>query len=109
MDAVFINKTPHPVVLIATDGTKLTINPSGSLIRLKEETTTVGEINKVKIVKKSFYPDTVEPLPEKIQGVYYIVSATVKSALPERDDFLVPSSPVRDEEGRIVACQALGV
>jgi hypothetical protein len=40
--------------------------------------------------------------------VYYIVSAMVRAALPDRKDLLVPSQQVRDDAGRVVGCKTLG-
>lgn len=47
--------------------------------------------------------------PEYDPDTVYIVSAFVKSALPDRADLVVPSDPVRDPDGRIIGCRAFGV
>jgi hypothetical protein len=49
-----------------------------------------------------------EGLPELQEGVFYIVSQLVKSALPNRADLLVPAEVVRDQSGNIVGCKSLG-
>lgn len=50
----------------------------------------------------------LENLPEKVEGVYLIVSQLVKNAAPERTDLLVPAEVYRDESGNIVGCKSLG-
>jgi hypothetical protein len=49
-----------------------------------------------------------EGLPTQEAGTYYIVSQLVKSALPSRDDLLVPSEVVRDGSGNIIGCKSFG-
>jgi len=48
-----------------------------------------------------------EGLPDQEEGVFLIVSAIAAQGCKERDDVFVPARPIRDEQGRIVACQAL--
>lgn len=43
-----------------------------------------------------------------VPAIYYIVSQLVKSALPDREDLLVPAEVVRDEQGHIIGCRSLG-
>lgn len=103
----FVNMTPHAVNFILTDGSERTFEPSGNLIRLSQKNEIVGEIDSLPLMKTVF--GEPEGLPEFEEGVYYIVSALVKSALPHRSDLLVPSDPVRDDKGRIVGCRAWGI
>ena len=49
-----------------------------------------------------------EGLPDFVEGTFYIVSQLVKSALPQRNDLLVPAEVVRDSEGNIIGCFSLG-
>ena len=49
-----------------------------------------------------------EGLPDFKDGVFYVVSQLVKSALPNRKDLLVPAEVVRDEKGQIIGCKSLG-
>ena len=51
----------------------------------------------------------VSNLPEPKDGVLYIVSAAVRTALPERNDLASPAHLVRDEEGRIIGCLAFEI
>ncbi len=51
----------------------------------------------------------VEGLPDPRPDTYYIVSAMVRNALPERKDLLSPFDLVRDDEGRVVGCRAFEI
>lgn len=46
-------------------------------------------------------------LPEYVEGVFYVVSAMVRQALPERKDLLSPGQLIRNEEGQPVGCLGL--
>ncbi|MCK9597609.1 MAG: hypothetical protein M0R06_01135 [Sphaerochaeta sp.] len=80
--------------------------PSGQTIRLEMETEPRRPIDGIPTSVIKFG----EPigLPEQADGVYYIVSQIVKSACPERTDLLVPTDVMRDTNGNIVGCRALG-
>lgn len=103
-----INMTPHEINVVLADGTPvLTIPASGNLIRLDSQVVNTGvTINGVPLTKTVFG----EPvgLPEFQEGVFYIVSQLVKSALPDRTDLLVPAEMVR-VDGKIVGCQSFGI
>ena len=104
----FINMTPHAINLVNDDGiVYCTIEPCGSLIRLKATTERIKEIDGIKLSTTVF--GEPEGLPDYVEGTYYIVSQLVKSALPSRDDLLVPAEMVRDEKGCIVGCKSLGI
>ena len=103
-----INLTPHPINLVSNDGRLIdTIEPSGNVARISVQHETVGELCNVPLVK-SVYGE-IEGLPEPIEGVWYIVSGMVKSALPERKDLVVPAQLVRDDSGNVVGCAAFSV
>lgn len=102
-----INKTPHPVHIVNEAGSLVrTFSVIGEPIRLIASTEHAGYIDGV-LISQSFY-GAPENLPEPHSGTYYIVSQLVKSALPERDDLLVPAEVVRDELGNIIGCRSLG-
>lgn len=65
------------------------------------------EIDGVKITTTQF--GEPEGLPDFEEGVFYITSQLVKSALPQRSDLLVPAEVVRDENGNIIGCKSLGI
>jgi hypothetical protein len=51
---------------------------------------------------------SVEVPGSRVPSRYYIVSQLVKSALPSRNDLLVPAEVVRDASGNIIGCRSLG-
>lgn len=117
-----INMTPHSINIGEIQHDALVGNPffvslleipaSGNIIRLKVATEYVGEIVKtenysVRVTKTVF--GEPEGLPEYKKNVYYVVSQLVKSALPEREDLLVPAEVQRDSKGVILGCLSLGM
>ena len=103
-----INKTPHPVNLVDASGEvhrTFPACPKEELIRLSANTVPAGELDGVPTSRTEFGEPT--GLPEAEEGVYYIVSQLVKSAIG-RDDLLVPAEVVRDENGQISGCRSLG-
>ena len=104
-----INMTPHPIHIVGDDSSVIkTIPQSGNLIRLSASTVDAGfTVNDVKVTKTVF--GTPEGLPEYSLGTFYVVSQLVKSALPTREDLLVPAEVVRDNNGNIIGCKSLGV
>ena len=48
-------------------------------------------------------------LPDYEEGVYYIVSALVANAYPERKDLLMVNETIRDDDGRIIGCKSFAV
>jgi len=117
MQQHIINLTPHDVVVGEPHpgGGWREVKrypPSGFVARVSFEDARVDEINGVPLYEIKFgEPHLLDgkgnshPFPEPRSGVYYIVSGRLKSALPERDDLLVPHTgrAYRDETGRIVA------
>lgn len=101
------NFTPHSIVVVGESGETLKVFQSEGLVRLKAETIPVGEVAGIKLTATKF--GEPEGLPECIDGIYYIVSQLVKTALPNRPDLLVPAEVVRDTNGQIIGCKSLGV
>jgi hypothetical protein len=112
-----INLTPHNIIV-----NNYNFPPSGTVARCEEITeknvslmTEGGE--SFQLVKK--YYGKVENLPEietykehplsnyNHIAVYYIVSAMVRLAVPDRQDLLSPGDLIRDEKGNIVGCKNL--
>ena len=110
-----INTTPHSVNIVDADNNIIrTIVASGNTVRLSQRTEVIGELDGLRLTK-TVYGDPVYvsgdiqgPMPAEQDGVYYLVSAMVKSAM-DRKDLLVPAEQVRDEAGRIVGCRSLGL
>ena len=103
-----VNMTPHDVVMYGNDNRAFCTFPaSGKLIRLSQKNEIAGDINGIPTIKVVF--GEPKGLPEYNPDIVYIVSAFVKSALPDRVDLVVPSDPVRDPNGRIIRRQMLGI
>lgn len=102
-----LNLTPHPIHIVDAEGNQVRTFETSGQVRLKATTVPSGEIDGVKVTTTQF--GEPEGLPEFEEGVYYIVSQLVKSALPLRKDLLVPAEVKRDEKGNIVGCQSLGI
>ena len=121
----FINLTPHAVnVLDDDDNTIVTFLPSSDYetarvpmvttelgyaevcvvgVRLED----IGEMNspnaQVPLIDIVF--GMVENLPPSQPDTLFIVSALVQSHCPGRQDLVVPSPSVRDEDGNIIGCR----
>tara|TARA_B100000287_G_scaffold345115_1_gene332418 strand:+ start:176 stop:532 length:357 start_codon:yes stop_codon:yes gene_type:complete len=97
-----VNMTPHEITMIDEndhDNVLMRIEPSGETVRLAEEVVQVSTINGFKLNKHTFGSAN---LPPKKTKTLYVVSALVANAHPERDDFIMVSKAVRNDEGRIV-------
>ena len=98
----FVNLTPHEVNVGELD-----LPTSGLVARVDVAHREVGHHAGVPLLVGSY--GEVSNLPEPEDGVLYIVSAAVRTALPERNDLASPAHLVRDEEGRIIGCLAFEV
>ena len=98
----FINLTPHEVNIGDLD-----FEPSGLVARVNVNHREVGQHAGVTLLVGTY--GEVSALPEESEGLLYIVSAAVRTALPERKDLASPAHLVRDDEGRIVGCLALEI
>lgn len=106
------NYTPHSVIIMrrneAGDGYDVVADiPSSGMARVEARTEVVGSMGSIPLTR-SVYGE-VTSLPEPSDGVSYIVSRLVASALPDRNDLLVPGQLVRDEQGRVIGCGSLEV
>lgn len=97
-----VNLTPHLVNI-----GDIELPTSGVVARVKVEHQPAGTHADVPLVVGSY--GDVSNLPEAMEGVLYVVSAAVRTALPHRKDLASPAHLVRDEEGRIIGCQALEI
>ena len=111
------NLTPHPVNILVAGGS-IEIPSSGS-IRLNENVSEIASIaiytndecsthvGRVPLLFITFDAgSSLVDWPEK-DNHFYIVSALVANAYPDRKDFLMVAKTVRDDEGRIKGCTAL--
>ena len=101
---MLINLTPHAITIVR-DGGNITLPPSGTIARCTVARRQVGSVDGIPINRTVF--GAVEGLPDPQPGTYYIVSALVAQACPDRHDLLLPDDTVRDDQGRIVGCRAL--
>jgi len=114
-----INLTPHPIVVAG-----VTIPPSGQVARVEVDYVTLGagicslcgrevtghdgcNVPIIPLVRGEYGQPT--DLPEHVEGTLYIVSAMVRVACPDRNDLASPAQMVRDDQGRIIGCEALEV
>lgn len=103
-DNKIVNLTPHEVRLVTRDGDVI-IPASGQVARVTMYPEPVGQLAGVMLAIEP--PGFVEGLPAPEDGRYYLVSALVRLACPERADLISPGALVRDEQGRVVGCQSL--
>lgn len=108
-----VNLTPHPVVLRPEGGGSVTIAPSGAVCRAREEREFVGHVSIAGVgvpVYRIAY-GAPEGLPAPEPGTIYVVSALAAQAIrahrPDRDDVVVVSDPVRDDQGRVIGARSL--
>ena len=107
-----INLTPHEVNLHLPAGRALTIPSSGEVARVATTPAEAGELwagrcNPVPLITQTF--GEVVNLPDPKDGDFFIVSALVRAACPNRYDLGSPAELVRDDAGRIIGCRALEV
>ena len=103
----FINLTPHTIV-IKTETKEKKIDPSGTVARVAVEEKEAGEIEGIPVIKRGF--KEVEGLPEPKDGVVYLVSSLVLSAVKGRGDVFAPdtgNTAIRNEQGQIEAVTRL--
>lgn len=102
----FVNLTPHAITVRRQDGTELSIPASGQVARCEEQRAEVAVLDGIAISTASY--GAVEWLPEPQPGTFYIVSGLVLAAVGDRRaDVFAPGPAIRDDAGRIVACDGL--
>lgn len=105
-----LNLTSHEVRLYEGDQIAMTWPTSGVVARIRESVaplpaliTADGPVPRV----WAAYDDQVDGLPDPEPGVRFIVSRVLAAAIP-RADLSFPWGEVRDGDGQIVGCRALG-
>ena len=102
-----VNLTPHTINFVDAEGNAvLTVQPSGTVARVKVENTMTGTFCGIPMTC-SLYSD-IENLPKREKDTVYVVSSIVAQRCPEREDVCIPNESVRDAEGRIIGCRSLG-
>ncbi|MCY9532959.1 hypothetical protein M5X04_26985 [Paenibacillus alvei] len=102
-----VNLTPHTINIMSdgSDG-EITSIPSSGEARATTTREHYGTINGIQIYRTSF--GAVQGLPKPQKDTIYIVSSITAQAVPDRDDVFIPDDIVRDEQGRVIGCRALG-
>jgi hypothetical protein len=110
---MIVNLTQHPIRFFSADVEITNIPPSGQTARIAtkpspaddNEVTVDGTTIPVIGVKYG----ELSGLPTRQDGVYYIVPLlTALAASVDRDDLLIPHKQIRNEEGTVIGCAALG-
>lgn len=112
-----INLTPHAIVLHHPSFAPITIDSTGGA-RAREITSELDDIRwdphgdsgmhiNVSLVAKRF--GDVTGLPEPKDGVLYVVSTVVQTALPSRCDLVTPHDLMRDANGKVVGCRGFAI
>lgn len=103
-----INLTPHDVNLFTTE---LVIPRYGVPARVLDVPTSMQMMlhrnDEIPILDVAG-PGNIKDLPEPSEGKIYIVSRVTALASPERSDLVFPMYELRDSDGGIVGCRALG-
>ena len=102
-----VNLTPHTVDLVRDGQIVESIPPTGEPARVSVESTIIGKINGFPL-RKNVYGKVVN-LPEREEGIIYIVSALVAQAVKYRYDIFVTDGAVRDADGKIIGCTGLAI
>lgn len=105
---LFVNLTPHDVVVVDKNGTKTVYSKSGKVARVIENVILTEEIDGITVAVTSM--DVVEGLPDPKEGVIYITSMPV-AQMVKRNDVVSPdtgpNSAIRDDQGMIKAVMRL--
>lgn len=99
------NLTPHELNIFSDDGKVVSIPPSGRVARVAQTREQRGTIDGLAVTYSTF--GDVEELPEPQDGVIYVVSGLVLSAVPDRADVFAPGEAVRDDAGRVIGARGL--
>ena len=98
-----INLTPHAISVVGVGE----IPAAGLVPRVAMKTKEAGLVAGFPTSHTEY--GEVEGLPEKMDGVYFIVSKMIVDACPGRTDLLYPTELVRDDKGNIIGCKSLGI
>lgn len=107
MDKVFVNLTPHPLIILDRDGKSVSIPATGDVARVSSTDTVVGHINGITIHKVVF--GDVVGVPDPRPDTVFLVSRMVKDRISDRDDVMVPGLAVRDSDGRVIGSNGISL
>lgn len=101
----FTNLTPHDINIFNYEDELIhTIPASGDVVRLNTSEETLFYLGDIEVNQVTYM--SADDLAPYVQNHYYIVSALVANAYPDRRDFLMVHKTVRDDDGRIIGCRA---
>lgn len=101
----FTNQTPHDINLFNHEDELIhTIPASGDTVRLNTSEETLFYLGDIEVNQVTYM--SADDLAPYVLNHYYIVSALVANAYPDRRDFLMVHKTVRDDNGRIIGCRA---
>lgn len=104
-NAKLINLTPHDITILQDGGAEVTIPASGKIARVAEKAVAREPICGIPTCRMKF--GEVTELPDPEDGVFFIVSALVRMALPGRNDLCSPGRLVRATDGQPIGCATL--
>lgn len=105
-DRRIYNLTQHKINILR-DGLKITIPPSGTVLRTGYNVKLETYVGDIPIFKRELN-DEVNSLPEGHynEDYIYIVSNKILS-VTDKDNFLAPFSLIRDRKNRVLGCSCL--
>lgn len=109
-NAHLVNLTPHDInIKMSDEDGFFTIAPSGVVARCNTEYNTVAQVvagGDVFNIRERYFNEP-QDLPDPQEGTLYIVSRIVAEACAGvRNDLLMVDGTIRDENGRIIGCEA---
>lgn len=104
------NLTPHEMKIFKLNGTApdldVVIEASESIARVACEYIKVDKkVDGIDLYRPVF--SEVTGLPDYEEGVYLLVSAMVREALPLRKDLVSPGQLLRNDKGEVIGCFGL--
>jgi hypothetical protein len=100
-----VNLTPHALVVIGEE--LMEIPASGQVARIVTTSQKVGSVDGIPL-QVTVLGDVID-LPTKREDTLLVVSAMVRTSLPNRTDLVSPALLVRDVAGNVIGCRAFDV
>lgn len=110
-DAQFINLTDKDITIYGKNHTTITFPKSGTVAFVKQQDNILDEAcvdGCLFDIGKRIYTE-VGNVPKPEENILYIVPVVVAQQLPERDDLLVASNAIKNENGEIVGFTSLNI
>ena len=110
-NARFINLTDKDITIYGKNHTTITFPKSGTVAFVKQQDNILDEAcvdGCLFDIGKRIYTE-VGNVPKPEENIFYIVPIVVAQQLPERDDLLVASNAIKNENGEIVGFTSLNI